>query len=296
MSMEQTEAYKTARRKALDFLKKSPNAQKFEEGIAILESVQYKPLFVRKIKEKGATLETREGLLTSIRSLIRQWATPDSPDHADELPSLPPTGTEVAEDKVERLSSSALDDPSNIGKVIRYFADLYKTRAKLHASLDEIGERNDDKSISQRKSIILSISSISDKMDSIWPLIDAWETKHEQPTDDETANALSLVHTSNSYASKADENNDANRSEVSSNDYMMLYSKMSREQLMLEKKNLAARIRRTYNKINYRAESIAGREKNPLPEGSPLRKKYEFRIQKLNVQLDELNQLIATFG
>ena len=204
--------------------------------------------------------------------------------------------TEVAEDKVERLSSSALDDPSNIGKVIRYFADLYKTRAKLHASLAEIGERNDDKSISQRKSIILSISSISDKMDSIWPLIDAWETKHEQPTDDETANALSLVHTSNSYASKADENNDANRSEVSSNDYMMLYSKMSREQLMLEKKNLAARIRRTYNKINYRAESIAGREKNPLPEGSPLRKKYEFRIQKLNVQLDELNQLIATFG
>ena len=293
--MEQSEAYKTARRKALDFLKKSPASQKFEEGIAILESVRYKPLFVKKIKEKGATQQTREGLMRNICSLIRQWATPDSPDHGDEMPKLPPTGTEVAEDKIENLSSSALDDPSNIGKVIRHFADLYKTRAKLHGELSRIGEQNDEKSISARKSLVLSIEALSDKMDSVWPLIDAWETRREQPTDKQTQDALSNSNKSYSYASLADRP-DENRAEGSSGDYMAQYRNMSREQLMLEKKNLAARIRRTHNKIEYRAESIAGRQRNPLPEKSFLRKKYESRIKRLNVQMDELNQLIATFG
>lgn len=281
--------YDNARAKAIAFLKSKSND--FFKAVSILEEAEFKPIYVAKIKKAGENAETREGLMTTLRQMIRAWASPSDIEMMDEMAPEKNVASNVSEETVEKMDVIFTDNETPIGKLIRHFSDLYKTRAKMHRTLSDIGEKNDDDSISRRKTAMISIEAISKEMDDIWPYIDRYETSHIQPSAGEVDKILSGAKDSSSSSS-----GNLPSGEGTSLELPASFSTMTRAELVAERKNISARIRRTKNKLEYQAEAVAGRKPNPLPEGSPKRIKFERRLEKLTQLLNMIDLRIAEFG
>ena len=281
--------YDKARDKAIRFIKAKSND--FNEAVAILEEAKFKPIYVAKIKKAGENEATREGLMTTLRQMIRAWAAPTSVEMLDEMVAEENIASNVSEERIQKMDVIFSSSETPIARLIRHFSDLYKARAKMHRELSSVGEKNDDASIAKRKTIMVSIEAMSARMDEIWPYIDLYETEHSQPSKEEVDNIISGAANSDNSS-----HGDTPSGEGTSLELPESFSTMKRSELVAERKNLSARIRRTRNKIEYQAEAVAGKKPNPLPEGSPRRIKLEKRIEKLQAMLDKLDILIAQFG
>lgn len=281
--------YDKARDKAIRFIKAKSND--FNEAVAILEEAEFKPIYVAKIKKAGENEATREGLMTTLRQMIRAWAAPTSVEMLDEMVAEENIASNVSEERIQKMDVIFSSSETPIAKLIRHFSDLYKARAKMHRELSSVGEKNDDASVAKRKTIMVSIEAMSARMDEIWPYIDRYETSHIQPSEEEVQKILSGVNDSSSSSSDNLPSGEGTSLELPSE-----LSTMTRAELVAERKNMSARIRRTRNKIEYQAEAVAGKKPNPLPVGSPKRIKLEKRIEKLQAILDKMDILIAQFG
>lgn len=281
--------YYKARDKAIRFIKAKSND--FNEAVAILEEAKFKPIYVAKIKKAGENEATREGLMTTLRQMIRAWAAPTSVEMLDEMVAEENIASNVSEERIQKMDVIFSSSETPIARLIRHFSDLYKARAKMHRELSSVGEKNDDASVAKRKTIMVSIEAMSARMDEIWPYIDLYETEHSQPSKEEVDNIISGAANSDNSS-----HGDTPSGEGTSLELPESFSTMTRSELVAERKNLSARIRRTRNKIEYQAEAVAGKKPNPLPEGSPRRIKLEKRIEKLQAMLDKLDILIAQFG
>ncbi|MCQ2189679.1 MAG: hypothetical protein MJZ00_07190 [Paludibacteraceae bacterium] len=283
--------YEAARTKAIAFLK-SKN-QNFNEAIGILEMAEFKPIYVAKIKKAGENPDTHKGLMTTLCQMIRAWAAPTSVEMMDEMTPAANVASNISEEQIKKMDVIFSDSETPAGMLIRHFSTLYKTRAKLHREMADVGEKNDDESISKRKTLVVSISAISEKMDAIWPYIDAYETRHEQPSlelVEDIINGVTKNSDFSSYGMPREGELKALEQPVDN------FDTWTREELVAERKNITARIRRTKNKIEYQAEAVAGRKPNPLPQGSPKRAKLENRIKNLEKILYRLDMKIAEFG
>lgn len=271
--------YEKSRQKAIAFLKKPADKLDFNEALGILEEAGYKPIYINKLRQAGEDADTRAAVIKNVYALIRQWAKPESIEHEDEMESQAPEPDAAEVEKMEAIYS---DNQSEAGQLIRQFADLYKTREKLHRELSSVGEHNDEKSVARRKEIVVSIAAISRQMDEIYPLIAEFQATGTLPESKEN------LHIDNKdLLSEGESVTDKGPSSLSS---------MGVEELKVYKKNLATRIRRTRNKIEYRQENASGAKPNPLPQGSPRRIRLEVRISKLEKEMQNVELEIAKFG
>lgn len=279
------ETYSQARQKALAFLQKKPEQQSFAEAMNILQMAGYKPIFISRLRAAGDNPQTREAAMKNIYSMIRQWAKPEDPAHDDDLK----TSLSPQEADVQKMAVIFKDNDKPIGVVIRTFADCYNTRDKLHRQLCEVGEKNDEQSMAERKRLVTAISALSDKMDALWPSIAQFQADATQPSEDIVRLALQkAVPASDSEQAEPEQKEDGTV-------VVDMIPAMSREELVAHKKNLATRIRRTRNKLTYRSE-VPLDKPNPYPPGSVQFVRYTARIEKLQKQLEDVDMAIAKFG
>lgn len=294
---------KTVFQKAVDWI----NGEKrdFNEGIAILQEQHFKPAVVRKLQRDGTNgPAAAERLEFQMREMVRAYGFSVEPDTDPELHVF--DGEEAPADHNEEqqlgimqvageLESGAMQlEQQSPAKVIREYAAAYRQREKAMREMAEVGEKNDEESMTRRKAFSDLIEEKTALMERLYPLFEKYQSGADLSAE-EVENALKDNPDSSTEKSAATESGAAHTSEDAApkTGTDSLEGK-SREELVRQKKNAQVRLLRSQNKLLYQSEKKLDKE-NPMPEGAE-RTKLEARIRNIEAEIDSLDMAIAKFG
>lgn len=256
----------------------------FAEGVAIMQEARFRPGVIRKLAKEEHRPGAQERLLVNMRALVSAFTTSadeslhedtDAVLHVFEGKEDVPTAAPEAESGI--LSHE--NDDTNLGLVVKRYADLYRQRDRAFKQMKQVGEKNDEASCILRKQLSEQIEACTDQMEKLYPFYQQYTDTGVQPSDEAVAELASVG------ASQQDP------SAPVPDDAPKDISHLTKEELTKEQYNIAKRIARTRNKILYQSENRLEHE-NPLPDG-PKRIKLEKRIAKLEQELEQVKLRIA---
>lgn len=256
----------------------------FAEGVAIMQEARFRPGVIRKLAKEEHRAGAHERLLVNMRALISAFTTTaDKSLHEDTDAILHvfdgkedvPSATPEAECGI--LSHE--NDDTNLGIVVKRYADLYRQRDRAFKQMKQVGEKNDEASCILRKQLSEQIEACTDQMEKLYPFYQQYTDTGVQPSDDAVAELASVGASPQEPSAPC------------AFDACKDISHLTKEELTKEQYNIAKRIARTRNKILYQSENRLEHE-NPLPDG-PKRIKLEKRIAKLEQELEQVKLRIA---
>lgn len=255
----------------------------FNKGIEVLKDSGFRPVVVKVLARQGAKAPAAMQRLVSImRDLVQAWAQPETAHIDTNVELAVVNGKEVgAEQDINGPNSifeayeKADELPPSVSDIVRNFRNAYMLRDKLHRQLAEVGEKNDEESVTQRKALSDAIKVQSDLMDKLYPFYAKFVETGELPQISEVED-------------KADESKKRIDIEGSASDL----SAMSKEELQRVKKSLATKVLRARNMLLYQTE-VKGDVENPIPEDDLRRTKYESKIARLSKRIEEIDKQIA---
>ena len=286
--MRLTQDYFDARRAAIKWLKSN---KPFIQGVQILQKSGYKPVLVNKLLRRGENPSNRQKLEYEIRIMIKMWNKPDDPiyEDADIEEGSETVSHEKAKsilDEAEDLNKAEDDEqlyPKVVQKVIYNFSECYKQRDILQKELAELGENNTDDVIAQRKEKVELIKSLSDKIDKLDALYDAYKENGTIPTEEQLNEALTVKPVDKP------EEKEASDKEPDLTD-------MTIEELKKLLKNEQTKMTRAKNQLLYQQNTVPeDKKENPMPD-CPEKVKYTRKVEKLTVWIEKIKYRIAEIG
>ena len=168
-----------------------------------------------------------------------------------------------------QITKSAI--PSIISQAKELRNDLYKNIALIHNQLYDLGEENDDKTVSKRKTLLDKRIPLIEKHEQIYQAIEEFFLTEIIPDNLNTLIAENQIVTT----------------EETTN-----YETLSDIELVKTKNRLASRITKQKNLLKFQTFT-AQKEANPMPE-SPKRKEAEQKLKELTADYKKITQLIKT--
>lgn len=284
------------------------NGQKkdFAEGVQILKEAVFKPAVVRKLERDGAEgPAAAQRLEFQLREFVKAFGSEkeipdtDAEIHVFDGKEAPADTTQEMQMGImqvaEEMESGKLQlEQQSQAKVIREYAAAYRQREKAMREMAEVGEKNDEESMTRRKALSDLIDEKTALMERLYPLFEKYQSGADLSVE-EVENALKDNHDFSTDKSAATESGAAHTSEDAGHQHATdnLEGK-SREELARMKKNAQVRLLRSQNKLTYQSEKKMDKE-NPMPEGAE-RTKLETRIQNIEAEIASLDMAIAKFG
>lgn len=285
-----TDAYYQARHEAVAWL--NSQNREFKEGVRILQKSGYKPIVASKIAKWGDKPHSVDKLVYELRQMIQVWANPDDAIHDDidlEVKAKD-MENELTEEKAVNLMKSISSENENLEgdenqmpeimrKLIFIFSQDYKSRSLLHKQLSDLPEDNSESTVLQRKTLVNSISALSDRMDYLYKLRLRYENDSVLPTDDELSNKAYF----DPDVEKDKENE--NEAEKELPDDVESLKKMRSSE--------GTKLTRAKNMLLYQQEAKPkDKKENPLPD-SPKRVKYIKKVESLTQLIERIDYKIA---
>lgn len=255
----------------------------FTQGIEVLRASGFRPIVVKVLARQGINAPSgKERLISIMRDLVDAWT---SPETANEDTSL-----ELGVVKGEELGSAhdvyspgsifeAYDNaeklPTSISDIVKRYRRSYMLREQLHKQMAEVGEKNDEESVSLRKKLSDAIKVESDLQDKLYPLYAKYVETGELPSADEATEEPEKTKKRVDLESASDN-----------------LQSLSKEELQKVRKSIATKILRANNMLLYQQETKAEVE-NPIPENDLRRTKYESKIKRLSTRLEAIDKQIA---
>lgn len=276
----------------------------FSQGIAILQESGFRPGVVRKLARDGAEgPSAAERLEFNMREFVKAYGIKETPDTDAELHVFDGEESPVDTPEEQQLgimaSAEALDnnellieDPNAV-KVIHEYAAAYRRQEKAFRLMTEVGEQNDEESMTKRKAYSDEIDECRSLMERLYPLFERYQSGADISSED-VEKALKGASDTSSEKSAATESGAAHTSEATAGQALGDFEGKSREELMQLKKNAASRIVKAKNKLEYQSEK-KGEKPNPMPEG-PKRVKLEAKIAYEEKLIEAIDMAIAKFG
>lgn len=281
----------------------------FHTGIAVLKEAAFKPAVVQKLSRDGELgPAARERLEHQMREFVKAFGITDSvPDTDPELHVF--DGEEVPADHneqqqlgiiamAEKMESGEVEVASmNPAIVIHEYAAAYRQREKAMREMAEVGEKNDEESMAQRKAFSDLIDGKTALMERLYPLFEKYQSGADI-SKEEVENAMhhhadnpdsSFDKSAATESGAAHTSGDAGLHAGTDN----LEGK-SRDELVKMKKNAGVRLLRTQNKLEYQSDK-KGDAPNPMPEGAE-RVKLEARAENIKKEIESIDMAIAKFG
>lgn len=284
--------------KAADWL--NGKKRDFQEGIAILKEAGFKPGVTRKLERDGADgPAVAERLEFNLREYLKAYGYKnDVPDTDAELhvfegqespadtPEEKQLGIMAISQKIEAEEMTVED--VNAVHIIHEFAAAYRRREKAQRLMAEVGEQNDEDSMTHRRQFSDEIEECTALMERLYPLFERYQSGAEI-SDEDVEKAIEGTSSTSTENTAATESGAAHTPEAASN----LEGK-TREELVLLKKNAISRVTRAKCKLEYQAET-KGETPNPMPEG-PKRTQLLAKIANEEKLIEAIDMAIAKFG
>ena len=292
--MEFDNQYYKAREAAGAWLNKEPRHRNYQSGIEILERMRFKPLLCRRLRMHPENALTRNILTQALRDGANVCRNPSNPKYADTIPAeleVADGGAHqsVSEEKRVTVEMPSGNYPKNVQTVYRWFAKAYKERDQLHRELRGVGETNDSLSMERRKELLGRIDYLSDYMDRLYQMREAYQRSGIVPTDDELEAA-----SPNQKATEPEPAVIQGEASSSLRKKSEDFSSMGRDELTRRIHSLRTGLTKKTNMLRYQKEGKKDKE-NPMPP-CPKRTKIETQVRILEEKLYQARTALALLG
>lgn len=289
--------------KAVDWL--NGKRKDFQEGIAILKEAGFKPAVVRKLERDGEQgPAAHERLDFQLREFTKAFGTSRVvPDTDAELHVFEGQEAHADQDEQQQLGIMAMSkkieaeemtvEDVNAVHVIHEYAAAYRRREKAQRLMAEVGELNDEESMTRRKEFSDEIEECTALMERLYPLFEKYQSGAEI-SGEEVEKAIKGSSSASSENSAATDSPATHTSDSPAGQASGELEGKSRDELLKLKKNALVRLLRTENKLLYQSEKKLEAE-NPMPEGAE-RLKLETRAASIRKDIEAIDMAIAKFG
>lgn len=299
--------YYEAREAAVKWLRRNPDRRDYAEGIALLERMQFKPLLTHRLKQCANNPMMLRVLVQAVADGINVYRNPTSQKYADTIPAeveevtggtLPPPPEEPSSVQSVAVSQQSPTIPETARRVSRWFADAYRRRDRLHREMRALGESNDPSTMARRKTLSDRINRLTDYMDELYPLKEAYDVRGVAPTEEQMADiGVYDVWEARQGSTEAQQSlpsaatvQDAASFRKKDEDF----DSMSIEELRKRLSSIRTQLVRKQNQLLYQSDSKREKE-NPMPP-CPERTKIETQVAALNQKLYLVIKAISKFG
>lgn len=316
--MEFDKQYYEAREAAVKWLRR--DKADYSEGVAILGRLRYKPALQRRLAMSpgnGMLARTLKQTLYDAVNAYRSQRLADAPDVVPAEVEVETSGTllsvepvqeeptKVEAPQAEPAEATATDDtakfrayPPAVQALVRWYSKAYKKRDMLHKSLRAVGETNDTASMERRRAISSQIDALTDYMDAIHPLKEAYHATGMPPTDSQMA-AISpfeqkwaSIVTAESEAPQPAPGTAATAASLQKKDED--FGSMTLEQLRTRRHSCRSAMVRKECMLAYQVPRRMDKP-NPMPP-CPERTKIEVQVRALAEKIYQIDKAIAKFG
>lgn len=284
--MQLTQDYFEARSAAMKWLAQPIDKRNYAAGLQILGKSGFKPSVHAMLLRKGEQPWTAEKLTSCLRDVIQLYYNPDDPRFTD-VPDVDDLNDRDGEhqsvsEQTSMAKSADTDSFKNMPEVmqlvVKAYADAYKQRAKLARQRNEIGENNDEESVTRRKEIGEQMESLTVYMDALAPLKEAYDRDGKVPDKSEFESIALSVQQSEPAEPEPKAETD--------------YKAMDTEALRKRRKSLTNQITRKENQLLYQSDSKQQTE-NPMPD-SPKRVKLAKQVESLKAERSKVEYELAS--
>lgn len=275
--MENVDTSKELREKIIGWI--NSKERNFQSGLKLLQESGYKPHVTKRLEKWGAVDHSAKKLLQELRLYLRYTVSQDSSIHDDELDGDQGDPDEKFLSRVEKELQQ--EYPPIVKQLLSEFSGLYNSRSILHKDLKAKGENNDEKTVAERKHILLVIDSTSRRMDVLWKAFSAYKESEQLPDESLFSEPFDPEKEVSEIEKKKD-NPDS---------YKDIDLPADPVALKKMKDNFRINISKTKNKLEYQDEK-KGEKPNPMPEG-PKRAELEKRLTWLENQKERIEYKIV---
>ena len=289
--MKLSQDYFNARSQAMQWLAVPIGKRNYATGLQILAKSGYKPSVHALLLRKGEQPFTVEKLTACLRDVIQLYYNPDDPRFAD----VPDVDVLNDSDGQSSIKHQSIDEQTDMAKsadtvsfqrmpevmqlVVKAYSDAYKQRAKLARQRTEIGETNDAESVARRKEIGEQMDRLTDYMDALAPLKEAYDRDGKVPERAEFDGIAASIQQKKTDKAVAE-------------DAAVDYKAMDTDKLRTRRKSLSDQITRKRNQLLYQSNAKQA-EENPMPE-SPKRVKLQRQVENLTAELSKVEYELAS--
>ena len=269
----------------MKWLNKDARRRSFDEGVRILSRSGYKPNVAALLMRKGAQEWTEEKLAFCLRELVQLYYNPNdsrydgSVEDVDDLNDR--SGQTVPMDAADKMVKEIghgerwRQMPEVVQAVTRAFADAFRQRSKLNRQRAALGEGNEPGVKEERARLSREMDSLTEYMDKLWPLRQAWDERGEVP----------------GGVPKMGANRDKTVGKEDKDDKDANEGRQTTEQLKTRRRSIVTQLTRKRNMLRYQRPT-SGREENPMPD-CPKRVKIERQIAHLTDELTRIEYELA---
>lgn len=285
--MKLSQDYFEARSQAMRWLAAPVGKRNYATGLLILAKSGYKPSVHALLLRKGEQPWTMEKLTSCLRDVIQLYYSPDDPrfEDAPDVDDLNDRDGEHQTISEQTAMAKSADTasfqsmPEVMQLVVKAYADAYKQRAKLARQRTEIGETNDAESMARRKEIGEQMDSLTEYMDALAPLKEAYDHDGKVPERDEFDSIAASIQQKKTDKAVVE-------------DTSVDYKAMETDKLRTRRKSLSDQITRKRNQLLYQSNAKQA-EENPMPE-SPKRVKLQRQVESLTAELSKVEYELAS--
>ena len=307
--MDFDESYFKAREDAVRWLRRDYDKRDYAEGIALLERMRFKPLLTHRLKQCASHPPMMRVLVQAVTDGVNFYRNPKSPKFADTIPAeveeatggmLPPSPEEEETEEdghpsnPNPQSSHPSPYPDNVRRVVKWYADAYKRRDRLHREMRAVGEGNDTESMARRKVLSERIDMLTDYMDTIYPLKEAYHADGTVPTEEQMADIGTYDVWEARHAPTGTDGTAGSEQAASFRNKEEDFASMGIEELRKRRNSIRTMLVRKQNQLLYQSYSRQEKE-NPMPD-SPERIRLEKQVRVLQDKLYHADKAMAKFG
>lgn len=303
--------YFEAREAAVKWLRRDPSRQNYEEGVALLERLKFKPLLAHRLRMGTGNPMMHRFLVQALTDGVNVYRNPTSPRFADTIPAeveeatsgtMPPPPSPQTEQAAvpSTVQSSVQSDravssfPSTVRTIMKWYSDAYRRRDRLHREMRALGESNDPTTMARRKALSDRINALTDYMDEVYPLRESYDTLKQIPSteDIDAIGSFDMWSVRHSMADKESSTEAPAPASFRLKDED--FSKMSLAELRKRRSSIRTMLVRKGNQLLYQSDSKQEKE-NPMPL-CPERTKIEKQVEGLKQKLYLVIKAISEFG
>jgi hypothetical protein len=249
----------------------------FNQGLKLMKKANYKPHVIEHIENWGISdNRAQRALNMEMRNYLRESRISAKRQDSGQKPSQDLSNTK--DEFVGNLEKELQQEyPGIIKRVLTEFHSLYQQRSILHKELKSIGEKNDEKSVNERKGKLNIIDVCSLRMDTLWGIFEKYKTDGDLPEGSFFDNVLDLekaVMTGRQIPGYKD---------------FVIPDNM--DELKKLKENLRIKISKAKFRLEYQSEKKEEKS-NPMPDG-PKRADLVKRIEEMEKQKEQIEYKIV---
>ena len=274
-----TKENKNLRQQVVDFLNSKDRS--VDAGIKLLEETGYKPHVTANFKKNISRKDIPGKVLGELRLYLRYYVNPDNSIHDDD--NDPFVDPDVA---VKTKFDTEVENPQYpdiIKKALYEWRDLYTARSLQHKNLKDVGEKNDEPSVTQRKWVGLVMDVTSRRMDDLYKAVTAYKESETLPSEELFAIPFNPEAQAKVSLEPKAPKSAKGKAKLELPDDLAVLNKM--------KENLRTKILKAENRLNFQTEKKQEKP-NPMPEG-PKRIELIKRIEGLKADKLAIETKIA---